>query len=285
MTRTRRLRPVCLGLGVLWSLGCGGTVRDSTQEVPLPLPPATGEVLSTLHHPSFDWDSTRTEHFAIYTQPGSYASSGVDSLCLQAEEAVGRALEVLQEDGYPQAIRLFMLDSRDQMESLIGMHVKGISLFEDHGILMVYNQNVRPYLRHEVFHSVSIGLWGMPDTWVREGSAVFADGECLGYTLEQLGAYLVESGKAVDLPRLVDEFDRSADMITYLESAGLFRFIYQNYDIDRLKAFWQGGSGSAEETLGTTLEELQWAWEVELERLDPEISNVDWSDLLDRGCG
>jgi len=78
------------------------------------------------------------------------------------------------------------------MEALTAMTPKGFAPIGHDTVLLVVNEETRPYLRHEVFHVVSINLWGIPRTWLREGSAMYADGECLGYdqAVTTLAAYL-----------------------------------------------------------------------------------------------
>ena len=52
---------------------------------------------------------------------------------------------------------------------------------------------------------------------------------------------------------LVSNFGKTDDIITYLQSASLFIFIYEKYPLEQVIQFWQKGSSSSAETFGTSL--------------------------------
>lgn len=280
------LRILLLNLPIIFCFiifGCKPASKDKTESVNFPAP--TEFVKEIINGNSFPWDSIKTEHFVIYYLPGSYAENHLEFLKDKSEEAISRAIEVLRVDSYPFGMRLFMLESRDQMLKFIEISPKGIALYEHDAVLMVQNKGIRPYLRHEIFHIVSIKLWGLPETWLREGSAVFADGFCLKYELEELASYLVKTDKAVELKDLIENFGKTEDIITYLQSASLFKYIYENYPIEKLKLFWQKGSPDIQKTLGTDLKKLEADWKSNLLELEFDTSKINWDEITERGCG
>lgn len=231
------------------------------------------------------WDSTEVGQVRLYTQPGSYAWARRDSLAHAAEDAVRNAVELLDLDAFPHGLRVFMLNSRDQMDYFIGHRYKGLALYRDDAALLVCNESIRPYFRHELFHCVSLPVLGNTDTWLREGAAVAADGSCLKYDNPTVAAYLVQSGKAIPLEDLVEHFGDHKDMITYLQSASLFLYLRDTYGMDAIRSLWQGSLLDSEAILGISLPDLEARWRGRMQQTPTPIDEEGWQELLDKGCG
>ncbi len=257
-----------------------------------PLAPPTPRLLRLLAHPAFAWRSIDTRRGRIHYEADGYARDNLGVIAAGLEEAVDRALEVIGEPAYDRGIRLLVTDSRDDMEALIGIRPKGIAMAVDDTILLVFNERIRPYLRHEVFHIVSIRLWGEPPAWLREGSAFFADGRCLDYpdAADLLAAYLMRRQMLIPVADLVQGFDqhtRRNDMITYIESGSLFGYLLNTFGREAVKRMWSGEE--LVKLLGewnSSLEEIEAGWLAHLSSVDPATTGtVDWAELMELGCG
>ncbi len=261
------------------------TTQENGKNTIIQFSAPTSLIQRILENEMFDWQMVETQPFKIYFLPGTYSENNLEFLKTGSEEAIARALEVLKEKEFPHGLRLFMVETRDQMEELTGLNVKGYAPIGHDAVLLVYNPEIRPYLRHEIFHAVSIKLWGAPDIWLREGSAAFADGECLDYSLDEIALYLLETNQTVTLHELIDDFWGTNDMITYIQSASLFQYLYHNYSITQVKSLWQKGSKSIPANLGVSQDQLEENWKSDMRTLKLDPTRVDWDQLVEKGCG
>jgi hypothetical protein len=155
-------------------------------------------------------------------------------------------------------------------------------------VLLVYNEDIRPYIRHEVFHAVSIPLWGWPDdAWLREGAAVYADGMCFYQDpLRKIAAYLVREGMHIPLADLFGDFIAAArknDALAYLQAGAVVEYLFETYDTARIKRLWQDGTANIEKIFGKSIQRLEADWLESLEGVDSRV--VDWDMLMHLGCG
>jgi hypothetical protein len=250
--------------------------------------PPDSVVQAVLDNDRYEWSVERTTHFEIYYEEGTYPAHHLQYLKDAAEESRARALDILGENEFPRGIRLFMLDERDKMTPLMGSRPKGYTLVGSDAVLLVYNENIRPYMRHEVFHAVSIGLWGWPDdAWLREGSAVYADGMCFYEDpFRTIAAYLLREDMHLSLADLTGNFISTArqnDMLAYMEAGAFVQYLFETFDAAKIKQLWQADPGNIEDIFGKTIEALEADWFKTLEDVDSRI--VDWDMLMDKGCG
>lgn len=264
--------------------GVSALAAGSDPIAPLFAPP-TEMVQEVLNAPSVTWDSTQVGQVRLYTQPGSVSHQERDSLAQAADDAVKNADQLLGLDGFPRGLRVFLLTGRDQMQAFIGHRYKGIALFSSDAALLVHNNDVRPYFRHELSHNVSLRSWGMTEAWLREGAAVAADGSCLEFTPLDVAAYLARSGQALPFRELLDHFGDHSDMITYLQSASLFLFLVENYGMGTVRSLWSEGLDSSQELFGLSLEQLEENWRAWLRGQGTTVTDADWERLLEKGCG
>jgi hypothetical protein len=243
-----------------------------------------------LEQEGFHWIETSSPHFLIFYEKGSLAEQRLVHLKQEAEAAIERALGILGEPSYNRGIRLLMLGSRDRMKDLIGQRYKGFAPIGHSVILLVFNEETRPYLRHEIMHKVSIDLWGEPEAWLREGSGMYADRQCLSYPnpLDTITAYLLDKKMIHPMCELMSRFDeltRENDMITYLQSGSFVQFLYENYTKDQIKTLWQQGRSGIPGIFGKSLDALEADWLDHLESVEMDEVKVDWEELLEKGCG
>ena len=172
-----------------------------------------------------DVSEYKKDGYILYCREGSYADENREFLFTRVDEAVERIKEVLEIEKLPAGFFIVMLGSREEMERIIGDNYKGIALREENLALFVYNPEIRPYFRHELFHLIAYRVWGKSKSGVlEEGGAMFTDNECLRYEnpVTVINRYLYGKDKLFEFEELVKNFSEKAaenDMIAYLESA------------------------------------------------------------------
>lgn len=261
------------------------TVKAQPENSNIPEP--TQLVINVINAEGFTWDSVQTKHSILYYQPGSETEKKIEEVKSKTEKGLKRALEILHRQNYKSGLRVFFLKDREnQMNEMIGRTVKAMTLFSHDAILMVHNKNVRPYLKHEIFHLISYKELGIPYlVWLREGSAVFADGTCQKFNLDTMGKYLLKSDKLIPLKELTFNFGKYDDIITYLQGGSFVQFIYEKYGLDKIKKLWKLKKEDLESGGLTELEELEKEWKKYLSGLEIDVKEITWKDFQENGCG
>ena len=145
----------------------------------------TGIAVGLLQTAGPGWDSASSHHFLVYAERGERPRYDIRALIDSLETAWRDGL-VIVESPVPDLPRITVLvtRSRHRFRPTMSPTNKGIAIAaESDGetILLVQNDSVRLYARHEVMHVLSRRAWGASQHWwVMEGIAVVADGRCLG---------------------------------------------------------------------------------------------------------
>ena len=231
----------------------------------------------------------KKDGYILYCRNGSYSDQNREFLFDQVAEAVDRIKEVLEIERLPRGFYLVMLDSRDEMERIIGNKYKGIALRNDDLALFVYSPEIRPYFKHELFHLISYRVWGDSKSRVlEEGGAMYSDNKCLRYKnpVTVINKFLYENDKWFGFEELINNFgDKAAenDMIAYLESAYIFKHLYENYETEQLIKLWKNGFAELKNIYGFDINGLRKEIDTEMEKT--EYKEVDWEELMEKGCG
>jgi hypothetical protein len=164
----------------------------------------------------------------------------------------------------------------------------GIAYPEDHLAFFPYTEGRRFQFRHELFHVISVNLWGNPACrLMMEGSAVFADNQChIENPIPIINAYYLQTNQLIPIDSLIDQFDilaQTNDVKTYIQSAGIFKYLYDHYGSVKTKALWREGFEKIEELLGISLEQLQQEYREYLRQFPVPAGFSD--ALLKKGCG
>ncbi len=231
----------------------------------------------------------RTNEFIIYCKIGGYADSNRSILIKDTDAAIVRIKKILKIKNLPNAFYVLVVKSRDEMKNFVGIRHKGMTSLENDLIFLVYNQNTRAYIRHELFHLVAFRLWGRPSNRILdEGGAMSADIICLNYEnpIIVLNKYLYDNKLWFEFQDLKDNFNKLAhenDMIAYLQSALIFKYLYENYGLEKIEELWENGFEKFSEIYDFDYNDLK-------ERLiklfiNADSENVDWNELMQKGCG
>ena len=231
----------------------------------------------------------RINKYIIYCKNGSYAENNISSLIDKTNESINRVKKIFNIQRLPNAFYAIVVDSRDEMKSFVGIRHKGMTSLGNDLLFLVYNQNTRAYTRHELFHLVAFRLWGLPSSRILdEGGAMYADSICINYNepIIILNKYLYENELWYSFQDLKDNFNKCAnenDIIAYLQSALVFKYLYENYGLDKIENLWQNGFNNFSEIYGFEFEALKDRLIQLIKNADSD--NVDWSELMQKGCG
>lgn len=257
--------------------------------------PAVGLARTALAAPGIRWDSlTGTAGAApltVYVQPGSHAAAHAPALRQRAERAVDDALTLIGEARYPSHLRVFHVDSREQMRALVGAGTTGWTAVDAHAVFVVASPTWVPFTRHEVMHAVSLTLWGEPRDragWLREGLPAAAENRCGASTGRGVAARLLAEGTLPRLGQLVHDFDalaRADDLAAYLGAGALVQYLLERRDAATLARVWRGGAAGMPGAYGESLPALDAAWRAWLAATPASEQPATYAALSARGCG
>lgn len=250
-----------------------------------------------LDNPAFTWDSTATTGVTVYFQPGRYAAPHADRLLAGAEESLQHALALLDESAFPHHLRMFYVESREEMAQLTGQErgSTGLADFESATVYVVLNaEKPRGADRHEIMHSVSIMRWGqpagartleewLPGGWLREGLATYADNQCGPATVREISHAMYEAGDIIPVDSLATAFLRQNDLYAYIQAGSIMEYLIETYGVEQYRAFWEGGNASFADVYGLSMAALQSDWHLWLSKTSPNPF-VDLDLLNEEGC-
>jgi hypothetical protein len=128
-------------------------------------------------------------------------------------------------------------------------HDKGLTTRMPGGgevIILVRNDSVRAYSRHEVMHAVSQRLWswaGPDQAWLVEGLATFADGRCQTTTITGVARDLLRATPSVtahDVARDFLELKRVDRARAYVLAGTLVGALWESRGPEGVRRLWQG---------------------------------------------
>ena len=238
---------------------------------------------------SLNFQSVNHSLFRLYFEEDTYSATDLETIRYELDIATDRVFEVLDVDDYNYGTHILLVDSEEDMEALMGYHIKG-GAAKGHDLLFITNSDsVRPQFKHEFFHLASYEIWGLTEyRLLDEGAATYTDNECYYENpFEVINAFFYKKNMLFELRELVEEFDESAaenDVIAYLQSAGYFKYLYETYGVEKMKKLWNDGFDSFESIYGITIEELDNQFRTNLTSISiPDDFDEDL--ILQTGCG
>lgn len=241
-----------------------------------------------LSDPRFSWESLSSDSNTIYFQKGSFADKHRLMLLSSLETSISKVLTLLDENGYAGNLNVVYLESRSEMEAIIGKPYSGLANWSADCIFLVVNPEWRSFERHEFAHIVTMGLWGRPDStsgWMIEGIPVYCDGWCQEYSTLQIAHSLLKAGELPDLNLLFTEYMSLGEIRAGFSSASFVGFIAEEYGPDKLKELWHDGSARIEETLDESLPNIENRWREYIEQSVSGDLEVDLESIEQLGCG
>lgn len=264
------------------------TVAPDFKEVVF-YPHAGSFIDEILHLDTLPFVSVSHELYRLHFSADSYAASHLAEIKTAITDAYYRAIHLLGIDGYHRGIDLVLFNSVEEMKQVSGVRAQGGIAYPefDAGIFPIHGMR-RPQFKHEIFHILSLNTWGAcTSRLLIEGSAVYADNEChYDNPIFAYNAYLVKNDMAISLDSLIHHFDEIAiknDVIAYLQSAGVFKYLYEKYGIEKMKALWIEGFGAFERIYGFPVQQLESDWRQYMQGI-PLPAGFDFGQFKE-GCG
>lgn len=245
-------------------------------------------VESALNNPTFNWSSSESKGIKIYFQKGSFAERHRMMLLRSVATAKNEVLEFLGESVYDKIINVFYLESREEMERIVGRSYSGFTNWTASGIFVVFNPEWRSFDKHELTHLFTLGMWGNPDAtsrWMIEGIAVYCDGLCREYAVDDIAFHFLSHNQ---LPPLKDFFNNYATLGEIrggFYAASVIGFIRRTYGPEAIRNLWINGSGNVMEFLGDDLHAVESAWKNYLKLKVGKEVQIDLEAIEDFGCG
>ena len=189
---------------------------------------------------------------------------------------------------YDNGIYLLAVDSKEEMQKVMGYKIKGGAAKGHDLVFFVYNQNIHPQFKHEIFHLISYETWGVTNyRLLDEGGATYTDNYCFyDNPMYSINAYYLQQKKLFPVDSLVYSFDNQAknsDVIAYIQSAGIFKYLYEKYGTEKIKLLWTDGFENFNSIYGFSIRQLETDW-LNFIKTVPIPKDFDINKLND-GCG
>lgn len=252
--------------------------------------PLTPYARQFLESDSLPFISQNDGPYRLYFSADSYAAQHLPKLRAELDDAYSRNLSVLGVNSYDRGINLVLLDSPEQMRDITGIMAQGGVALVGHDLAFLpYGTKRRPQFRHELFHLMVNATWGLyTSRMLNEGLAVYADNQCsFDNPLYGFAAYAQQHQKLLPLQNLVSDFDgeaRKSDVLAYLQSAAVCKYLYEKYGIEKFRRLWVGGFEQFGAIYGMPITQLEKEW-LDFIRTVPAPAPLDWDYLMKNGCG
>jgi hypothetical protein len=245
-------------------------------------------VLGFIGNDSIPLSSANYKSFRVYFKDSSYSASHFENIEKDLDIAYSKVLSVLNISTYNNGIYLLAVDSKEEMQKLMGYKIKGGAAQGHDLVFFVYNSDIRPQFKHEIFHLISYETWGMTNyRLLDEGGATYIDNYCFyDNPMYTINAYYLDQKKLFSLDSLINNFDNQAkksDIIAYIQSAGIFKYLYEKYGVEKIKVLWTNGFENFNMIYGFSVEKLETDW-LNFIKTIPIPKDFDINKLKE-GCG
>jgi hypothetical protein len=227
-------------------------------------------------HTGFSWKIDRVSNFELNYEAGTEAERRLAQLEEVAEHGRASILQLLGENNYQPTVHVFLVESIERMQELIGSEVIGRSRPTQHAVFCVVAPFSELSLKHELTHEIATNLWGPAEHWLEEGLANFAvDNKSSLMRRQCLG--MMQSKQWIPLKKLVSAEWESSSFSpddTYPELGGFVEYLYETYGVARLQQIWKGGSKSIKHVYGKRLSKLESEYRSDLVKHRPEVHDA-----------
>ena len=217
-------------------------------------------VESLANEGGFNWETRKTDSFVLYAESGSTAATDLNEIEAGARRSKERVLAYLQEPAFEPTVAVFLVENRDRMNDLIGRRPNATAFLSSNALCLVWSESLKVGATHELLHIVAMQLWGVPERWVNEGTAVDATGSWHGHDLHSVCKDLRADGYLPSLRDLTQHFGRVPDLVTYPAAGSFVSFLRETYGLGTVRQVWNDGRGALPEATGMDLDSLEAAW-------------------------
>jgi hypothetical protein len=215
-----------------------------------------------LENKNFNWlTDSSSQELTIYYQPDSWADKNIENVRQRVTNHFNSVKSFVDIRSYNQRLHLFIVESRGQMKLLVGHETNGSAFYKTNTVTGIASEKSNSiYSNHELFHVVAMNLWGVPDIWINEGMAVYSDNKWHGHDLHQLAKYLADNNRLVSLDRLLKDFRKVDDLISYPLTGSFVKYLDETYGRDTVIMIWKSKAKNLKKLTGKTIKELETDW-------------------------
>lgn len=251
--------------------------------------PVPEDIRQFIFNDTLPFLSVNHRNFRLYFSGNSYTAKHLPDLKNQLDSAFSRVISILQIKSYHTGINIVLVDSRDELKKITGIAAYGgFALVTKSTVFLVFNDKRKIQAKHELFHLISHDVWGLSLVRVLdEGGGVFADNECFCVDpIYGIDSYLLKKRLLLPFKVVIYDFDKAAfqnDRIAYLQGAGIFKYLYEKYGIEKLKLLRLSGFDQFESIYGFSINEFEKDWLDYISTI-PVPDTIDYDRFLKEGC-
>jgi len=201
---------------------------------------------------------------------------------------IAEVLDLLGESDWDSILNVFYIESREEMKKIVGHPYSGFADWNGNGIFIVVNPEWRSFEKHEFAHIVTLGVWGAPDItshWMIEGIAVYCDGWCREYNVDEIAFSLLTKNQLPPLQKLFEDFTSLGEIRAGFYAASFIGFIRNTFGVHELRNLWTEGIGSLEDILDMDLNQIENSWKLYLKCKVKKDIQLDLDKIYKSGCG
>ena len=239
------------------------------------------------------WQEARSSHFLLYTERGPRLPLAPTALLDSLEDAWKHAssfLGALPRDESP--VTVLVTRSAARFPGVLAATSRGVMRPTTTGgevIILVNNDSIRAFTRHEVMHVVARRVWGLPGApWVDEGIATLADGRCQSTNVLAVARDVLRAEPTLTAANLSTRFAKGAGpflgnrLRAYALAASMVAFVDDHDGRQALQSVWRNGVLPRDAQMGDTFTR---AWRQYVERAAAGQHGLSTESLDSRGCG
>jgi hypothetical protein len=254
-----------------------------------------------LHTPGPAWNVSRSRHFIVYVERGDRnaernagITDSLESAWVNAEQILGTRVPDAS------AVPVLVTASRTRFPRLMIPDNKGLTRWTADGsaiIILVHNDSVKAYARHEVMHLAAARARGHPRStapWLTEGLATYADGRCQGTTIAAVARDLLRESPAMTIDDATARFLQTATLNrarTYVLVGTIVGYLWESRGRDGVRALWQGRDSLAASVPTASApgspfkSDPSIAWHAYVARVGGKRPGIDTAAFRRAGCG
>lgn len=215
-----------------------------------------------------------------------YAYDNRDLLVKECMDALKENSAAIKIPMYTDPIKIMFLNSRKEMEDIVGMAASGWTNMWTRQIHIVATTEFSPPIKHEILHMISMTTWGYPHEeliWMNEGLATTTEEYCNGYTVGEIYRYFLEKDLLLSIESLTTDFHGQPSIISYHQSAHIVEYLITNYGLEKFEELWKKGFSSFEEIYLNSFSQIEEEINKRTMEKYPTPVSIDW-DVFEEGC-
>jgi hypothetical protein len=241
-----------------------------------------------LEDSSFDWKLTESENIRVYYQTASFAEKHRAMLLRSVAQMIDEVLDYLGETAYDETLNVFYVNSRQEMEQIVGSPVTGLANWSANAIFVVCSPEWRSFEEHEFTHNITMGSWGSPhetSRWMIEGISIASDGWCREYTVDEIAYHYLVNDEFPPLRELLDDVRSLGEIRGGMYAGSVIGYIRNAYGAEALRKLWLDGFDAFAKSVDIDLNQLEASWREYLKSSVGLNAPVDIETINELGCG